>query len=1062
MKETEEGNQMAGLQNLANVSGFNYYILPLSPVESRLREVLSTMNRELHVWSNDTLNKNVVWFGALSEIQELLIQANPGDLVVIVASNADEVEEAFAEGADDVVLSPFEDRNMVMFEARWLRRSSGYDLTSQVTFDENGKVIRWNREFLLLTGYALEELRGLDFADLTKLDFQEQIDRQNQQANPAHSSRPMQWGVQSALRKEIQVLASTKMIGDDRSVELEVTLLDLNNRRQSRTYRTTQLLNDIARSSPIILTVYDLRLKRNTYQSRSLFASLGYTNEDIEAALRKGGGRSQFFHDDYLLAIDTYYEEILDLPDGEKKELIYRVRDKEGTWKWIRKISSVFYRDELGIPTQVLNSFENITEQKESESRIFETEARNRALIESVPSHIFRISATGKVIDFKVGQTELDIYNPKTKTRIGQEHLHKMNVMEMLPPKYLEEFQTKFKRALETGDQEFAEFDFNIEGQPRSFEVTLVRSAVDEIIVVINEVTDSRIKERLIQNRLNFVERINEISSKLIGVSIDRIDENINEVLEAVAEFTGVDRTYVYQLDDSGEHVDLTYEWTRAGVRPLGEVLPRAVAGPFVSFREKMERGENVIRTIDPERVKTYPELVQKITYALKTKSFANIPLLEQGHVYGFVGFDAVHDMKQFTQKEIEFFMFTSRLISSALLRKESEIKLIESREKAIEASTAKENFLSTMSHEIRTPLNAIIGMTHLLEKTELDGKQEEMVDVVKFSSDNLLNLINDILDFSKIESGKVELEIRNFSLKELGTSLRNAFLPKATEKRLNYEVICDERIPEFLMGDTTRLLQVLGNLISNAFKFTNEGEVVVEAKHLEETDKTVSIRFEVRDTGIGIHPDKHSEIFERFVQEDSSTTRNYGGTGLGLAIVRTLLLHMGSDIHLESNKDAGSVFYFELTFARGSETAEPLITEVAEFAEGDLEGKKILLVEDNILNQKVAERFLMNHGMVVTIAENGKMALQNMQDHSFDLVLMDLQMPVMDGLEAALQIRASQEEWREIPIIALTANANQSVEDQVLAAGMNDYITKPFDPELLKRKLMHWIYAEA
>ena len=179
------------------------------------------------------------------------------------------------------------------------------------------------------------------------------------------------------------------------------------------------------------------------------------------------------------------------------------------------------------------------------------------------------------------------------------------------------------------------------------------------------------------------------------------------------------------------------------------------------------------------------------------------------------------------------------------------------------------------------------------------------------------------------------------------------------------------------------------------------------------------------------------------------------------MAIVRTLLLQMGNDIHLESNKNEGSRFYFDLSFEQGEEGVKALFQETEVWNVGDLEGKHILLVEDNVLNQKVAERFLMNQGMQVTIAENGKMALQKMQDHSYDLVLMDLQMPIMDGVETALQILAAMDKWSDTPIIALTANANQSVEDQVIAAGMNDYITKPFDPEILKRKLMHWIYQD-
>jgi len=201
---------------------------------------------------------------------------------------------------------------------------------------------------------------------------------------------------------------------------------------------------------------------------------LGYSNEDIQNALKGKGEHQQFFHDEYLSAIDQYYKEILDLPDGEKKELIYRIRDKTGNWQWMRKISSVFYRDENGAPTQVLNSFENITEQKENESRIFESEARNRALIEAVPGHIFRINSAGEFIDCKIGPTEIDIFNPKTRTRGSFDQITSMNLDEMLPPDYLSSFKHHLSKLLETGQYQYLGFDFYIDGQLRSFEISLV------------------------------------------------------------------------------------------------------------------------------------------------------------------------------------------------------------------------------------------------------------------------------------------------------------------------------------------------------------------------------------------------------------------------------------------------------------------------------------------------------------------------------------------------------------------------------------------------------------
>ena len=396
-------------------------------------------------------------------------------------------------------------------------------------------------------------------------------------------------------------------------------------------------------------------------------------------------------------------------------------------------------------------------------------------------------------------------------------------------------------------------------------------------------------------------------------------------------------------------------------------------------------------------------------------------------------------------------------MISNALLRKETENRLIQSRERAIEASRAKESFLSTMSHEIRTPLNAIVGMTHLLGETTFRNKQRDMLRVVRFSSDNLLNLINDILGFSKIEAGKIHVEEENFSLDEMLRGMKESFQQKAEEKGLDLNINMGQGVPHVLIGDVNILLQILSNLVSNAIKFTQEGGVFVNVETEGVKENKHALRFTVKDTGVGIAKEKHQEVFERFVQEDSSTTRNYGGTGLRLAIVRSLLIHMGSDITLESEKNKGASFSFVLPFTKGVEE-DAQGSDVINAEPRDLSGKSILLIEDNILNQKVAERFLLNQGLKVTIVENGEAALAELQKSTFDLILMDLQMPVMHGIEAAKQIRASKDSWKEVPIVALTANASDSVEANVRGAGMNDFVTKPFQPEKLNAILRKWI----
>lgn len=393
--------------------------------------------------------------------------------------------------------------------------------------------------------------------------------------------------------------------------------------------------------------------------------------------------------------------------------------------------------------------------------------------------------------------------------------------------------------------------------------------------------------------------------------------------------------------------------------------------------------------------------------------------------------------------------------------RKRTEWEILESKLEAERTAKAKSEFLSNMSHEIRTPMNAIIGLSELLLKENLSEKQLENLKSIKYSADNLLVIINDILDFSKIESGKIDFEQINFDLYSKVHEIRKTFVFKAEEKGIGLKVNIDERVPQFLSGDPFRLNQILLNLLSNAIKFTKEGRVSLEIQLVKDNKDSVSLEFSVSDTGIGIPKDKLAHVFESYTQAYTDITRRFGGTGLGLAITKQLVEMQGGVISLNSEVGKGTTFSFVLELNKGvTESAGDISDMVADLLEKrDFEGMRVLLVEDNPMNQFVANQVLELWNIKVDFADDGLQAVNLLQENDYALVLMDLQMPVMSGYQATAFIRDRTNRARnpEIPIIALTADAFPETRKKVMESGMNDFVTKPLEQNDLYSKIkMH------
>lgn len=502
-------------------------------------------------------------------------------------------------------------------------------------------------------------------------------------------------------------------------------------------------------------------------------------------------------------------------------------------------------------------------------------------------------------------------------------------------------------------------------------------------------------------------------------------DHAFDDATKLVSYICGVPIAHISFIDESRQ-------WFKSEIGIGVTEVPREI-----SFCKYTILDSKMVEIQDTHLNETFKD-DPNVTGGFKVRFYAGVPLTTpQGYNIGTIcAID--HVTKELNENQKNALSIIAKHVITQLELGTKNIELDKQKKIAERAVLAKDSFLANMSHEIRTPLNAIIGFTDLLAQTKLDAVQRDYIDSVQIAGENLLLIVNDILDLSKIESGNLTIDAHPFNLKKSLKHIYNLLKVKV-KKDIEFNLFLDADLPEMVIGDQGRLNQILVNLTGNALKFTEEGEVTVSIKKVEETEDHYSLRFSVKDTGIGIPENKLKKIFDRFTQAEDTTTRRFGGTGLGLNIVKQLVELQDSEIHVKSKIGRGSEFFFVLTYKKVNQT------EIAEevLSENHLGKLKILLCEDNVLNQKLVNSVIHNFGFELDIAENGEEGINLLEKNNYDLILMDLQMPVKDGYQTTEYIR--NEMNSTIPIIAMTAHSLVGEQERCFEFGMDGYVPKPF-----------------
>lgn len=874
--------------------------------------------------------------------------------------------------------------------------------------NENGKFSFVNQSMEIFTGYSRAELFSMHYWDIIRLeDRQRVVNFYKDQRERQKDFTYLEFIIITKEGKQIWVGQNVKMFFTNTwvwkvsAVARNITYAKDAELKLAESERLYKVLS--TNTSVMICLHAPDDTGTFTYVSPSSLELTGYTAQElVEKPL------FFFIADEDLDKVKEHLKHIAAGETNVAPDIEYRINKKDGSIIWVEANTNTVF-DETGILIACKSSLRNITKRKKAEGALLASEQRFRLLSEDAPIGIYQTDASG-----------LGTYMNKRWCEIAGIDEHQAKGDGWVKAIHHED-REKVSRTWMLAIQESKEFNI-----------------------------DFRFNNPMLGTRWVSCHavQITEPDGAIMGY-IGTIDD-ITELKQAQQQIVESEKLYRLISTNSKDLISLY----SAGDEPLRTYLSPS-AKNILGYDPEELIGKSPFEIMVPEDAKKLRETIHPIT-ASGNPSYAEYRIRKKDGT--IIWLESSSNPFFDENGKMAGFQTSAREITQ---RKEFQEALLKAKERAEEATKAKSQFLSMMSHEIRTPMNAIIGVTNLLLQEEPRVDQQEGLELLKFSGENLLTIINDILDFSKIEAGKIELENIDFDLHTTLSNIIKVMKHRVEQKGIALHFNYDQSAPTIIKGDQVRISQIVTNLLGNAIKFTKNGSVTVDIVAQKQTDSRYAYKISVTDTGIGIETEKIQEVFESFTQARSDTTRKFGGTGLGLSITKRLLNLMNSDVRVESEPGVGSTFYFTLIVEEGKLLA-PSKKEKNNIK--DFKGKSvhILLVEDNRVNQIVANNFLTKWGIDVTIANNGVEALEKVKEKSFQLILMDLQMPEMDGYEATQKIRAMDDIYfKTLPIIALTASAMTEIHDKIMESGMNDFISKPFQPEGLQSKIGKYVFQD-
>lgn len=769
--------------------------------------------------------------------------------------------------------------------------------------------------------------------------------------------------------------------------------------------------------------------------------------------------------DDRMMVNQAWIES---LKTRKSYEIEHRLLLRGGRIKWLHEQCKTAF-DPKGTPIQSTGIVQDITEKKEIELALQKSEERYRKLTENQTILLDNIQTQVWYL------TDVHTYGAVNQAHalfngVEIEDLAFKDMFDFFPDDVVEICREGNRKAFANGESVYSEeWVPHASGERRLLSIQKTPKFKDDgtveyVVCSAEDITDRKKAEERLFRLIASQELTNEISSIFVNTPTDRTDQAISHVLESLAQFFNIDRIGIFQPSPDGSYLSNTYEHCAKGVESIRDQLQQI----------PMKRGEAVKESWKPSEVEA---LILKTASSEKKegecayRSLMVVSMISNGKNIGFFYFDAGCRGRDWSEEDLSQIKFLAEIISNAISKKELTKNLMEARERADAANKAKSQFVSNMSHEIRTPLNGVVGFSELMKNTDMTSEQQEYLSYISSSAKNLLALVNDILDLSKIEAGKMEIRLEPASIEEICKMTVDSVRHAAYTKGLRLIIDIHPSLSELIVEtDPDRLRQVLLNLMGNAVKFTQKGQVTLTVEPLRsiEPNGQSHLHFQVQDTGPGINKKDQERLFEDFYQVSDRQAGKQEGTGLGLAISRRILNMMNSQLQLDSQPGEGSTFSFSLKVTvldQPSIKAEKRTSSLSPLKESDShhwrnKAHKIMIVEDNPINQKLI-RILLSQSLPqakITTAENGLEAIVQYESAPPDLILMDLLMPEMDGLQATKRIRQAETDGKRIPIIALTAAAESQDMKRSYDAGMDGYLTKPVVLEDLIEELEKWL----